>query len=245
MYWGFDLSLNHGAAVALRRNGTLSLFYYVTQIKKQHFKEPLEWPDYTGHSIYFPITKLHKETKEDLHLRAAIKLEWWRRVFKLIFPANVAEIIGIEDYAYGKSANIGSLAIAEVTGLLKSMCLSSNVPMRLHDPKTVKMFGTLTGNADPDEVSDAAQEMFPGLVSVPRVGMDNSPWHDVGAAYWVARLVWIESQLRDGAVLLTDLHAKQRQAFLRATKNFPTNLLGREWTTVSQVTCYPEFGGGA
>ena len=76
MYWGFDLSLNHGAAVGLGSAGQPLFFYYVTSIKKHHSQKPMKGLSVRGWSIYFPIRELHKLTRDDPHRRAAEKLRW-------------------------------------------------------------------------------------------------------------------------------------------------------------------------
>lgn len=249
MYWGFDLGLNHGAAARLRRDGTVAWFGYATDRKKNKEGLALHRPDgfigldsdnkciFRGQSIYLPVTKLHKDTREDPLSRPAVKLGWWTDIFQRWLASHWTPIdmVGIEDYAYGAASNVGSFAIAEITGYLKALCWNRSIRMRLHDPKTVKMFAALDGRADADEVAEAAEAWFPDLKGVPRTGFRDSPWHDVGCAAWVARMVWIEERIRDGKLDLASLHAKQRQAFLRTTKVRPTNVLGCEWIDRAQI----------
>ena len=144
------------------------------------------------------------------------------------------EYVAIEDYAYGKSGSAGLVFhIAEFCGAIKRDVVVSGKKLRAYEPTTIKMFGTLSGNADKYDMYQSILEMverqnctlnFQELPLVDkRIGV--SPTSDIVDAWWIATLLTTELKLRKGLIELKNLHEKQIQVFNKINKNYKTNLL--------------------
>ena len=59
----------------------------------------------------------------------------------------------------------------------------------------------------------------------------DGPLTDIVDAYFLAKLIWIELQVRSGEICLKDLPEHQILTFNRVTKAYPVNLLARPFIT--------------
>lgn len=230
---GWDLSLNHAAFIELT-NGELSNFWYVTdnttsyRSGKKHaarFVEPSKLP------------------KEEFGMW---RLAWWRGFIDSFLKETFPTVIGLEDYSF--SSPMRSHQIGELGGLARLAIWNSRSLLRLHDPKSVKMFATYNGAAEKPEVEAAIKDRWDYDFSdfnPPRgkptaknpEGRENRQTsEDLCDAFAIAQLVWMEVQLRKGLVNLSDLHAKEIQVFNRTTNTYPVNILGREFIGRSDET---------
>jgi len=222
IYQGWDISLNHGAVVQLK-DARLDKFWYYTNVAGSASR-----PGGHGH-------RLPTHSKADRQTGQMLRLAWIENwLDKVVLVQNRPDFVGIEDYAI--RAEQGAHYLGEVGGVARLLCWFRGVRFRLHDPISAKMFTTWDGTAQKDLVERSVRE---------RWGVDFGPYNqpppkrgkqsrrtseDLSDAYALARLVRTEAQLRAGEIRLTDLeHDKERQVFIRVTKTYPTNLLGREW----------------
>lgn len=217
---GCDLSLNHGAIVLLRA-GSLAGFWYYTNLAGSAARSRCgsRVPD-------FKAKDRHQLGME----RLAWVDAWFGRLISKIRPGYV----NIEDYAL--DAQHGQAYQGEVGGAARLACWRLDVPLRLTDPQTVKMYAALNGSADKDQVEASVRERYG--VDFSELNMPKAPSaknqnrqtsQDLCDAFALAHICWREVQLRAGLITLRELHAKEIQAFNRITKAQPTGLLDREW----------------
>jgi Holliday junction resolvasome RuvABC endonuclease subunit len=215
---GYDVSLNHGACVQLR-DGKLDRYWYFTTS--------------AGCAKRSPYGERLKLAKDDDPQRKGIARLAWIRTW-VAGTCDDSGAIGIEDYAVGKARRAHYMG--EVGGTARLVFWDLGAPFRLHDPTSVKMFVTHNGAASKDEVEGAVRDRWGADFSkynapAPKGRVQSRQTsEDLADAFSVAMLVHTESCLRAGRLQLDDLaHDKERQVFLRVTKSYPVNLLGREW----------------
>ena len=223
---GGDVSLNHGALVELS-DGKLTNLWYATDSASS-----AERGKHRGYRI--PTFKA-----DDHQTRAIMRLEWWEDFLGRVLDASRPDYVGLEDYALRQEQ--GAHQLGEIGGLARLTCWKRGIPLRLHDPTTVKMFVAHSGNALKPDVERAVAERWnldfskynPPLakptkkVKAPKENRRTS--EDCADAYGIAQLVWTEVQLRAGRILFEELHEKEIQAFNRITKAHPVSLLSRDW----------------
>jgi hypothetical protein len=222
IFQGWDISLNHGAVVQLR-DGELDNFWYYTDVASSADRSKPH-----GFRLKLP-TKADRQTKQML------RLAWIERwLDKTILVPNKPDFVGIEDYAI--RAEQGAHYLGEVGGVARLLCWFRGVRFRLHDPVSAKMFSTWDGTAKKDLVEAKVKERWGqdfGRYNQPppkRGKQSHRTSEDLADGYALARLIRMEAQLRAGEIQLTDLeHDKERRVFIRTTKTYPINLLGREW----------------
>jgi len=222
IYQGWDISLNHGAVVQLR-DAELDGFWYYTDVAGSADRSK-------AHGF-----RLNVPNKADRQTRQMLRLAWiedW--LDKRILVPNRPDFVAIEDYAI--RAEQGAHYLGEVGGVARLLCWFRGVRFRLHDPISAKMFAAWDGTAQKDLVEAKVKERWGqdfGKFNAPppkRGKQSRRTSEDLADAYALAQLVRTEARLRAGEIQLTDLeHDKARQVFIRATKTYPVNLLGREW----------------
>lgn len=223
---GLDLALNHFAYVELT-NGDLSDFFYMTS-KAGAANRSKKY----GTRLILPKT-------EDRQLKSIARIAFIKKIITEKFLNRRPDFSGIEDYAV--RAEHGAHQLGEVNGIARMICWDLGIPFRLHDPISVKMFATHDGTASKDEVERMVMERWgvdfseynqpppKPTAKNPEPNQDRTVSEDLCDAFAIAKLVWTEVQLREGKILLSDLHKKEIQVFNRTTKSYPVSLLGREW----------------
>lgn len=219
---GWDVSLNHGAVVQLR-TGRLDKFWYWTNLAGSAKKHDL-------------ARRLDIKKTDDRQVFTHGRLVWIKSFLSEIIRSHPPDFAGLEDYAI--RAEQGAHYLGEVGGVARTLLWQHGIPYRTHDPIAVKMFATHDGSADKALIEEACRE---------RWGVDFSKYNqpapankakrqsrgtseDLCDAYVMAKLVYVEAEIRAGRLLLTDLeHDHERRVFMRTTKHQPINLLGREW----------------
>lgn len=223
---GWDLALNHSGYVELT-NGKLTNFWYITSQagsaarSKEH-----------GYRLVLPKTK-------DRQIRSVARLAFIREFIVRNVIKKRPDYVGIEDYAI--RAEQGAHYMGEVGGLARLICWAAEIPFRLHDPISVKMFATHDGTCQKDLVEESVEERWGENFSDynqpkpkptkknPTPKQNRTTSEDLSDAFAIAQLVWTEVQLRSGNVMMNELHKKEIQVFNRATKTYPISLLSREW----------------
>jgi Holliday junction resolvasome RuvABC endonuclease subunit len=220
--FGCDLSLNHGACVALD-NGKLAGFWYYTSLAGSAARSPL------GKRL--PVWDPKKMDRHNIGMNRLAWVEaWFKRTITKVAP----DYANIEDYAL--DVDHGIAYQGEVGGAARLVCWHAGVALRLTDPTSVKMYGALKGNADKDAVeqnvmSDFGVDFgsFNGPVAPKAKKENRQTSQDLCDAFVLAHLCWAEVRLRAGELRLAELHPKRIQVFNRITKAQPTGLLDRDW----------------
>ena len=224
---GWDVSLNHSAAVLLGPDGKLVDFAFLARKVSDAKKGK-------GRGTSLPA---FIRNEKDRQLREAYRLRFvylWISMVRASFEFTRAQTFhGVEDYAF--SAIGRSYQIGEVGGIVRLGILSPRPNgrgggrMRLHDPLAVKIFATGSAKAKKDEMIEAVRD---------RWGEDFSAYgeaeEDLSDAYVIARMVHTELELRAGRVTLEELEEGERRVFLRTTTKTPVNILGRDWIALSK-----------
>ena len=221
---GWDQSVNHGAIVAINREGQLLDWrWYAQAVKDCKDKQ---------RSAAFS-SDIRNEKNRDL--KAVYRLGWidgwcegaliWLR--HLINSGHHAgAVIGLEDYAM--AASQGAHQIGEVSGVVRLRLYRNRFCyVRLWDPLTLKLYATGCGDADKDSIRNAIRERwgveFPG---------SGSHEDDLMDAYALARMTLLEADVRTGRVSLQHLLDQERRIFLRVTKSHPINVLERPYLCI-------------
>lgn len=229
----YDLALNHGACIELV-DGDLANFWLVTDRRgvMDLAKE---------HGIYMP------KPDSDDRLEGGIKrLAFWKDFLVSLTKKRKPDYVGIEDYALDGGSH-GAHYKGELGGVARMVFWTQRIPMRLHDPGSVKMFSAHKGNAGKPEVEAAVRDRWghdfrayncpPSARATAKTQPHTDAGEDLSDAFSIAQLVWAEVRLRRGEIRLSDLgHEKEIQVFQRCTKAFPTSLLAREWIVNKQGT---------
>lgn len=221
---GADISINHGAIVQLR-NGKLDDFWYYTDQAGSAARSK-------EHGFRLEVPTNAKQP--DKQIRNAIRLDWVGLWFDRIAMSRRPHYAGLEDYAV--RAEQGAHYLGEVGGMARRLLWLRGVRYRLHEPGSVKMFTAHDGTAQKDLIEECVEERWGADFSEwnqptnKRTGKENRQTsEDLADAFAIAKMIWIEYQLRMGWRALNKLHEKELRVFNRATKAFPINVLGRDW----------------
>lgn len=220
-YLGCDISLNHGAMVLIEGGVVQKVFLY------SDTKKVVEAGRKLGYETYHVDTAgMKKKAGKDKKLFEALRLHRLKNIFALVVTTARPDYACIEDYAYGaKSAS--HLQIGEAGGAMRLVLMYREVPFRLHEPGSIKMYIAWDGAAQKDKIAASVQERW-GVSFSPEV----DPEGDLADAYGVARLLQDEVQLRAGIGALAGRHPKEIEVFNRVTKQNPVNLLARPFIRV-------------
>jgi len=232
--FGLDVSLDHGGVVVLDENGKVIDYRYLTSVKKMVDVDP-------AHSIF--LSKKGKDESKDVFRLRRMK-EYAERIWN-VQPTTCIHnsYYSIEGYSYAsKSTSI--CQIAELTGYIKRRLFEDGGKIRIHEPKSVKLFATGKGDASKKEVVVHSFDDFPdaliqrkmikkkGKTSLPPAQWweeYDGPATDLADAYFLARMLYVELKLRSGEVTLQNLPENERRIFLRVTRAYPVNILDRQF----------------
>lgn len=224
IFLGLDISLNHGAAVAVDENAKMVGHWYYTDVA-----------GVADRGKGGVGARLVRDKKGERHQEEMKRLAWVERwLDKTVLVPLGPDYAGIEDYAL--RAEQGAHQLGEIGGIARILLWFRGIPFRRHDPISVKMYAAHDGTAQKDLIEDSVRERwrvyFGHYNAPPPAGKKQSRTtsEDLADAYAIARLVRLEYQLRAGLVTLAELeHDKERQVFNRVTKTYPVSLLGRDW----------------
>lgn len=224
---GFDLALNHMAAVELT-DGVMTNHWFVTSIAASAR---------AGGDRCHRLRQTKSKERQVVQIHRLSQLENF--IGSTVLGESNPDYVGIEDYAI--RAEQGAHYMGEVGGICRLICWHKGIPYRLHDPQSVKMFISHDGTCQKDTVEASIKSRFGvdfGAYNAPRPKptarnpkpkQNRTTSEDLCDAYAVAFMVWTEIQLRHGEIMLKDLHQKEIQVFNRVTKTYPISLLDREW----------------
>jgi len=230
--FGLDISLDHSGLVVLDSDGTIFNYNYFTTVKKLAEVDP-------DHSVL--LSKKGKDESKDI-FRLRRMSECLSKFLEFERRTSITPPIyfSIEGYSYA-SKTTSICQIAELTGYLKHMIFEGEGYIRIHDPLSVKLFAVGKGNCMKKDVVEKALLEFDipeGLIKkkqIKKKGMDkkieefDGACTDLSDAYFLARMVYRELQLRSGEVTLKQLDEGERKIFLRVSKAYPVNLLDRSF----------------
>lgn len=221
---GWDLALNHSGYIELT-DGKLTNFFYLTNkagaAKQSNRGWRLVMPQYLN---------IDGKRKVDKQTYGVKRLSFIKNFITEVVIGKKPDYVGIEDYAI--RAEQGAHYMGEVGGVGRLICWENGIPLRLHDPISVKMFATHDGTCQKDLVEEAVLDRWGHDFShcnQPEPSVNREVSEDLCDAFAIAQLVWTEYQLRNGLVAMSDLHTKEIQVFNRVTKTYPISLLSREW----------------
>jgi hypothetical protein len=153
-------------------------------------------------------------------------------------------IVVMENYAYSTKST-GQMELAEVAGLIKNFLWLNNIPLRLIDPLSVKMFATGHGSSKKIHMREAAKEcgvvlddiLFEDVTAkYPFMFKDKyrtkdlaGPGTDIIDAFFLAQFGAFEVAVRRGELTLEQLLPCERKEFLKTTDKKPTNVLSRSY----------------
>lgn len=230
---GLDLSLDHCGIVTLNKQGNVNNYLYTTTSKKMAEAD-------SKHS--FLLSKKAKDESKDVFRLRRINeiseamLEYDAEFFYRGRPKS--KYVSIEGYAYA-SQTTSICQIAELTGNIKHRIFRGGGIIRIHDPLTVKLFAVNTGRCLKKDIVKAARKAFtiPECLikrkqikkkgQTEKIEEYDGPATDVADAYFLAKMVQVELELRSGKITLAELSENERRIFLRVTKAYPVNLLSR------------------
>lgn len=223
---GMDVSLNHSGFVELV-DGELSNFWYITTVAASANRSK-------EHGYRLKLLK----SKDKQAVSVARLADVIAFVLNPVLKSK-PDFIALEDYAFGKERQAHQLG--EIGGLVRLFCWSKGFKFRLYDPRSIKMFATHDGTAQKDLIERKVKERWNQDFSKfnqpiakatkkrPFPKQQTQTSEDLADAFAIAKLVWLEVQLRKGNVLMNELHEKEIQIFNRTTKKNPVSLLGRDW----------------
>jgi len=239
--FGLDVSLDHGGVVVLDENGKVIDYRYLTTVKKMVDVD-------SDHSIL--LSKRGKDESKDVFRLRRMKeylhglMDFERKTSSIDGasrrPFQISSYYSVEGYSYAsKSTSI--CQIAELTGYLKYSIFRGGGKIRIHEPKSVKLFATNNGGCLKKDMIKQASLKFDipeGLAKIKRSKKKKSglviedldgPATDLADAYFLAIMLYVELKVRSGELTLDKLSDGGRRVFLRVTKAYPVNILDRQF----------------
>lgn len=134
---------------------------------------------------------------------------------------DIPDYMAIENYSFASKGKVFN--IAESTGALKVKFFENEVPIRLYDPASIKMYFSGAGNADKPKMKEA----YDKLPELERFKENIN--EDVIDAFAICKLLNLELKLRKGLIKLYDLDENTIRVFNRTTKAHKENLLVEEY----------------
>jgi Holliday junction resolvasome RuvABC endonuclease subunit len=199
---GIDYSMNSPGVVIFKLNESLIcenvVFRGFTSVKKNQ----------TENILYY---------KKEIFKNNIEKFLWMNDNIEKFFLSHEIDYIALEGYAYGAKGHV--FEIGEATGDLKRRIWQNNIPLRIYDPTSIKMFITGTGNAD----KELMRKYYDGKIAIESIN------EDIIDAYHITTLLLTELLTRKGLMMLQQLPEHQIKVFNRCTKTFPENLLARNF----------------
>lgn len=223
---GIDPALNHAGLVLLDGAGALAWACVVTDQVGVATRRA------TG--VSFVLMPHTPRAGLDSDQVASDRLLWWDAFARQIIAEHRPAYVAIEDYGFATKGP--TFSTGEVGGALRLAALRSGARLRLVDPPSVKLFATGRGDATGREVADAvgapaARVIFASANPPAKAGRkpNTLPEEDLAAAWVVARMAWMEVELRAGRPLPAQLSEAQLRYYNRVTAGHAVNVLGRDW----------------
>ena len=229
MFFGVDLSMNHGAVASVCSSDSDYYFFEYFTDKK---KDVIETDTIIG--SYLPPYNKKKESRSAFigRRREFVCTFLYNSVLRIEDKTDVDIYVCLEDYAFSARSN-SITSIAELTGIFKKDLYDYEIPLRLHAPTCVKKWATGKGKAKKREMFNHFMHYSkfvipPALFTETKSGLDGVGT-DLVDAFYLLDMMRTEWLVREGRLSLESLAENKRQEFLRVTKSNPENVLVREW----------------
>lgn len=239
---GIDLSLNHFGFVGTDVEWKFPFFAFMTDQAK-FMKGNYDW-------YRFLLDSRDRKKEEDIDAYTARRRNTVIRFMSdttKLFTNHLRTVgldvehsityVAFEGYSYG-SKSAGLFELAEVTGCIQNGMYEVGGSIRLYDPLSVKMFATGNARCLKKDMVEVAEKLCPTFKDFSKfvktktkktalgpVEEFDGPGTDLADAYFLARLLTYELDLRSGEKELKDLTDQERRVFLRVTKGNPVNIL--------------------
>lgn len=233
---GIDPAINHTGIVAIDQDMRLVDWRYQHTVKKAiqegygslvpHRKKGEDADCFEIRRLDAVAEQYERDVAWSRGLAAVPRATWQEMIIPFEVRSSVPLYVGIEDYALDQKA--GAHQLGQNGGPLRLAFYRRHLPMRLHGPKTIKMFITGNGNAEPEDVAIHVEQWYPHAVRT-WMELHKEVWLDLVVAAALARFIATEVLLREGVLKLESLSEKQRNTFLRVTKKGDVNILGKPW----------------
>jgi len=243
---GLDISLNHLGMCFLDEQGKYADHAFITDVKKyvtadpahgMHYKAPSARSDDPNH--FLRVREFCNFIYSTMYRWNILGVDVDEVATTLNKPFSTTLRVAIEGYGFAsKSTRLREST--ELVGAIKQLIYQKGVLFRVHDPDSVKLFAVGNGHATKEQMH--AQFVEETHVVVPHTWRKekgkkilDGPGTDVADAYFLARLLWTEMELRKGKVSLHELPEYQIRVFNRTTKAYPVNLLDRPFVGETNV----------
>jgi hypothetical protein len=224
-YIGIDISLNHLGMCLVDNAGIFRDYAFLTDTKKFVTADPEKGILYRAPSARNDHPNHIRRIDRFLQF-VTETIEHWSDFF------DGSQSVSIEGYALA-SKNTRLYESAELTGAIKrSIAKMGGRCIRIHDPDTLKLFAVGYGHASKEQMyqqfsKEAGVSIPTTLLKEGKGKVLSGPGTDVADAYFLARMLWLEHDLRSGDVRLQDLPPHLHKIYTRETKTYPVNLLER------------------
>jgi len=149
--------------------------------------------------------------------------DWFFQVCMDLAGRAATVYVAMEDFAYG--ATQGAHQLGAAAGIARvQMFRFPTFRLRLHDPDSLKLYGTGRGDATKHDVMDAVEALG---FSPDAYGEE--PAEDLADAHVLAQMVRTEVAIRKGLLRYDDLAPHHRQIMIRVTKSRPEGVCTRPW----------------
>jgi len=239
LLFGFDISLEHWGITCISSNTGNLIGSWSSYTTPKWVVDTISEIKYTG--IQSPIKKENEQKAPFTQRRIHTAVERIQCLIKsILFDYSVIGyekddfFISIEGYSY-QSQTTSICQIAELTGTLKHKLLEMGAKIRVHDPSTLKQFGANLGNAKKIQMLDAARTkgfLVPDSIIKPvkKAGIFidvDGPGTDIIDAWFLAHMLYMELQLRDGRIIIDELDKIKQKIFRRISTYYPVDLMHR------------------
>jgi hypothetical protein len=245
---GLDLSLNGPGFCSIDlKTGCAQLCGFVSTTKKFTTVDPSSLPDFSINPYGSYLRGRNKKNKTrpadenpDLYnsYRRAFVFKCWK---DFLARHNTDKVIVVqENYAYN-TQNAGQFELAEISGLIREDLWQRWIPLRLHEPMSVKQWATDNATAKKIHMRDAAEKLgftlddtfFKEVKSKHpffhqekyRTTDVSGPGADIVDAFHLADFGRVEVLARMHYAM--ELSAKQTREFEKTSKAHPISLLER------------------
>lgn len=244
---GLDLSLNSAGFVAMDyKTGKVEDAAYVTSMKM--FADPPVVYGYRlkAHFLHPKLGATKKREAEDKDLFASRRRVYMTMIV-MDFIAQVGTcrdtLVCLEGYAVD-SKSPGLLEMAEISGIIRNYLWNINIPLRVHDPMSVKLWAVGNAHAKKTHMVNEArrqgleinQDLLGDGPKFPHpIDIDGNICHrdyqgpgtDIADAFHLANMGMVEVAIRGDSSLLEQQAENRKRVLKRTTKANPLALLDK------------------
>jgi Holliday junction resolvasome RuvABC endonuclease subunit len=209
-YIGIDYSVNSPAAVKIKLNS----IFKIETISYIAFSSVKKTCNLDQNIVYFS----QNQFKDYI-----AKIIWFREKIWNFLNLSQDDLIAFEGYAFAAAGKVFN--IAEATFSLKQALYEAGNRIRIYEPKTIKKFATLNGNANKRIIGKAFKDSEYGGV-LNHLPDYRNPKEDLIDAFYTGLMLIDEMNLRSGRKQLKDYSKKVQECFVNKKKG---SLLEKEF----------------